>query len=817
MPQRLLRNATVKVTELVQKAITELASLRKAVVVPDVLLLALIEQQDSVFHKVCDELHLETEKVRREIIDRLLEVIGGLPDLDARGSTASFKLSQEVQELFKQADVERDKLGDSYISTASVLLGCCCECCPSTEKVLAESGLKYDDVLASVKSVRGSSKISQKDGESRISMLEEYTTDMTALARRNALDPVVGRGPEISRVVEILSRRKKNNPLLLGEPGVGKTVIVEGLAQQIVNSDVPEYLLNKRVLSLEISTLLAGAKMQGEFEERLKAIKDEVINSTGEIILFIDEIHTVVGAGRSGGGLDASNMLKPALANGTLQCIGATTPREYKQYIESDKALDRRFQIVSVAEPTPEQAIVILSGIREKYQNYHHVTYADEALEKAVEWSAKYLPERQLPDKAIDLVDEAGAKKRIQVIYTPPAMRDLENKRHHLESQKNAAFAESNFEKVAMIQMEIAQIENQLEAERTNHEGRFGEHDKIVTVEDVAAVVSKKTGIPVEKMVAAESEKLKHLEEHLGKRVVGQEHAVKIVANAIRRNRSGLRRVDRPVASFLFLGPTGVGKTELTKAIAGEVLDDDTRIIRFDMGEYMEKHSVAKLIGSPPGYVGYGEGGQLTEKVKHNPYSIVLFDEFEKAHPDVYNLLLPVLDEGWLTDAEGQRVSFRNCVVIGTSNIGSHLLTQRKRRVGISVRDDDVEAEDVNKEIMKEIEQFLRPEFINRLDDIVVFNRLGREDLGKILSLQIEDLTRRSAQIGVELEFTTAARDFVLASIDSLNFGARPLKRKLENLVENQLASLIIENDEALPVTVKIDHKGSGIALDIVS
>ncbi|MEZ4742500.1 MAG: ATP-dependent Clp protease ATP-binding subunit [Bdellovibrionota bacterium] len=635
------------------------------------------------------------------------------------------------------------------------------------------------------------------------------------MARKGILDPVIDRGSEIKRTIEILSRRKKNNPILVGEPGVGKTVIVEGLAQQIVNGDVPEYLLNKRVLSLEIASLLAGAKMQGEFEERLKAVKDEVIAAAGDIILFIDEIHTVVGAGRSGGGLDASNMLKPALAKGLLQCIGATTFKEYKQYIESDKALERRFQLVKVTEPTKEQAISILMGIRKKYEDHHQIEYTDEAIEAAVNLSDRYIQERYLPDKAIDLLDEAGAAKRIKVIYTPPELRHLDLKRQELEAERVKAFNDQDFERMAKFQMELSLLEQQMKEGRESASKQFADNDRIVTEQDIAAIVSEGTGIPVKKMITEEAEKLSHLEEFIEKRVVGQGHAVKSVANAIRRNRSGLRRPNAPIASFLFLGPTGVGKTELAKALAQQVLDDESKIIRIDMSEYMERHSVSKLIGSPPGYVGYGEGGQLTEKIKHNPYSVVLFDEFEKAHPDVYNLLLQVLDEGWLTDAEGRRVSFCNSIIIGTSNIGSDILTDRKRPVGLIAQSEEWDKDEEFKTIMKEVSKFLRPEFINRLDEVIIFNRLSKEDLSVILQIQIDNLEKRLRNLGKNLKFTQQAKEFILDSIDTLNFGARPLRRKIETLVENQVATLLISSEINEKQTVVVDLKDKCISVAV--
>ncbi len=792
MPQRLLRNSTTKVAELLQKAISELANLRRGILTSDFILMALLDQKDSIALKVLDELHLETDKLKRNLIDAILDSVKEIPEIDPAQMTASIRVSKDVQNLFEAADRERKIFDDAYISTSAILLAFFDEKVEKSKKLLEVHGLSYESCKSALRNLRGNVKISQQDGESRLSLLDEYTADITAMARRGLLDPVIGREDEIKRVIEILSRRKKNNPILVGQPGVGKTVIVEGLAQQIVAGDVPEYLLNKRVLSLDIGSLIAGAKMQGEFEERLKAVKDEVIAASGDIILFIDEIHTVVGAGRTSGGLDASNMLKPALAKGLLQCIGATTLREYKQYVETDKALERRFQLVRVKEPSLEQSIEILKGSRERYESHHHIKYTDEALEAAAELSSKYIQDRFLPDKAIDLIDEAGAAKRIKVVYTPPELRQLENDRQELEAKKAEAFTANDFEKMAHYQMELSNLDQKAKELRDKQNAMLGEKDRIVDEQDIAEIISKSTGIPVNKLIAEEAEKLRELESFIGSRVIGQDHAVSSVANAIRRNRSGLRRPNSPIASFLFLGPTGVGKTELAKALAEQVLDDESKIIRLDMSEFMERHAVSKLIGSPPGYVGYGEGGQLTEKVKHNPYSVILLDEFEKAHPDVYNLLLQVLDEGWLTDAEGQKVSFRNSIIIGTSNIGSDILTDKKRPVGLGVQDSRYSKDEEQALIMKEVQKFLKPEFINRLDEIIIFNRLAYEQLKDILEIQLKDLISRVESMGFSLSIGDGVKKYLLDSIDTYHYGARPLRRKMESIVENKIASLLI-------------------------
>lgn len=803
MSQHLLKSSTVKVADLLQRVVMELANLRRGVITAEFILMGLVEQKDSIVLKIFDELRLESAELRRKIVDVAMEQASNLPVLDE--PTGTMQVAQDVQNLFEAADRERHACGDAYISTGAVFLACFDASVPSTAELLQEMGLELEACRKALLELRGVNKITQKDDESRRALLDQYTTDITALARKGTLDPVLKREREITRVIEILSRRKKNNPVLIGEPGVGKTVIVEGLAQQIASGDVPEYLLSKRILLLEIGTLIAGAKVQGEFEERLNNLKDEVIAAAGDVILFIDELHTVVGAGRSGGGLDASNMLKPALAKGLLQCLGATTSKEYKQYIESDKALERRFQPVRVTEPSLAQTLEILHGLRLRYEAHHQITYEDEALQGAAELSQRYLPERFLPDKAIDLIDEAGAAKRLKIVYNPPELRKMEKQRNDLLSKKAAAFNDSDFELMSRYQTKISRLEIKISKARAKFNRERRKRDTQVNKEDIARIVHRMTGIPVARLVAEEVAKLKVLEACFQQRVIGQEHATTSVANAIRRNRAGLRRAQAPIASFLFLGPTGVGKTELAKAIAAEMMDNETSIIRLDMSEYSERHEVAKLIGSPPGYVGYGEGGQLTERMRHQPYSVVLFDEIEKAHPDLLSIMLQILDEGWLTDSEGMKVSFQNAIVIGTSNLGSAIMTERKRPVGIGAqsfsRDDEL------REIMDEVKRFLKPEFINRLDEVIVFNRLSREDLRQVLDLQIKDLAERLAVQKLTLNFNAAVKDHIIAAVDTLNYGARPLQRKLQQLVENPIAMLLM--DEGMP-----RHQQIAVALD---
>jgi ATP-dependent Clp protease ATP-binding subunit ClpC len=812
MVQRLLKISTVKVTEALQAALMEYANQKKSVVGAEGILIALLDQKDSVVTKILKELDKDLAEIRSQIVDRALVLINEMPQF-TQGQVSQIRMTKDVENLFEAADRERRRIGDTFISTGALFLGCFDRSVPGNAGILEEVGLGYEECSKAYEVIRGNHKITDREEESRQNALQEYTIDLTALARKGELDPVIGRDSEIERVIQILSRRKKNNPLLVGEPGVGKTVIAEGLANRIAAADAPEYLLNKRIISLEIATLLAGAKMQGEFEERLKNIRDEVIASNGNIILFIDEIHTVVGAGRASGALDASNMLKPALARGQLQCIGATTNREYKQYIESDKALARRFESVRIDEPSIEDTIQILEGIKEKYEIHHRIQYTADSLVAAAEMSARYIPDRSLPDKAIDLMDEAGAIAHLKAIYTPPELRRDEKRRQELIDKKSKSFNEQDFELMARYQMELAQLEDELKASRQAYQETQGNVDHRVDREAIAAVVSKKTGIPLRKMIATEADKLLDLEAHLAKRVIGQDHAIKSIANSIRRNRAGLRRPNVPIASFLFLGPTGVGKTELAKAIAAEVLDDPSRIIRIDMSEYMQKHEVSKLIGSPPGFVGYGEGGQLTEKVKRQPYSVVLFDEFEKAHPDVFNILLQILDEGWVTDSEGQRVSFANCIIIGTSNLGSDVMSERRAPIGIGVEVNDWSNDDSAKEVLKIVKSYLRPEFINRLDEIIIFNKLDKSQFQKIADIMIKDLNSRLKNLKVGLDFPQDARQVLVDKIDTAHFGARPLKRKLEELVENPISSLLIRDQREGEKTAHVSVSGEDLVV----
>ncbi|MEY3903993.1 MAG: chaperone endopeptidase Clp ATP-binding chain B,ClpB [Pseudomonadota bacterium] len=797
MAQQFLKSSTHKVNEVFQAAITEAVNSQSRLLTPDFILFALVEQKDSVVMKVAQELRLDDVKVKTALVNGLYDRINKIqrrsePTPQGKGDSLNLYGTQEVNHLFERADTERKNFTDAFISTGALFLAFFDSRLPSMRELLQQVGFTYDDARRALLSVRGNHVVASRDDESRQSVLAQYTRDLTAMARRGELDPVAARDAEIDRVIQILSRRKKNNPVLIGEPGVGKTVIVEGLVQRIVTQDVPEHLLGKRVLSLEMGELVAGAKMHGEFEERLKQIKEEIISLEGEVILFIDELHTVVGAGRTSGALDASNILKTSLASGQLQCIGATTFREYKQYIESDPALERRFQSVKVEEPTLANAKTMLASIAARYERHHHIRYAPEALEAAVELSHKYVSGRSLPDKAIDLIDEAGALKRISVVSLPPEIQKLEQEKALRQEERTEVFNRQDFPRVAEIQMDIVRLDNKISELRRNWDATIKPEDKIVSADDIAALISKSTGIPAGRLQAEDLAKLAHIESELTKRVIGQPNAVEAVANALRRNRVGLRERRAPIGSFLFLGPTGVGKTELAKALAEYVLNDEGRLIRFDMSEFMERHETAKLIGSPPGYVGYGEGGQLTEKVKRQPYSVLLFDEIEKAHPDTFNLFLQLLDDGRLTDAEGQIVNFENTLIVFTSNIGSEHIVSNKRAMGLSSDNRELSDEEVSRLVKEELRKHFKPEFLNRLDETIVFRKLDRSSVDRILDLHLSDLAERLRRQGLEVSISAEAKSWLAENGFDPLYGARPLRRLMEQELENKIAQDII-------------------------
>ena len=806
MFQDYIQKSTKKVLGILEIAVSELVALKQNVLSPDFILFALVSQPDSEAVKIIQR--LVPDPVRA--IAQLKAQIQAQHQPSATVQANQIVGSQELNNLFQVAHDEAKNLGDEFIATGTLFVAMFDASVGATAQLLRNIGINREQALNALKEIRGGRTIANEDDETEADVLGKYTRDLTELARKGELDPVIGREEEIAQVIQTLSRRKKNNPVLIGEAGVGKTVIVERLAQRIADADVPDTLLNKRVLALEMGEIIAGAKMRGEFEERLKSVRDAVIKAKGKVILFIDELHTVVGAGAGGGGLDAPSLLKPALAQGSLQVIGADTLDEYRRYIEADKALERRFHPILVREPSIDDSLRIMQGIAPRYEKHHQVQYEPQALEAAVKLSERYITDRRLPDKAVDLLDEAGSRKHIRLISIPHDVKQLERQYQNLQHEKTAAFNAQNFEQAARLQMEILNVEERLKAARQKWETERGEVDSSVSAEDIAEVVSRWTGIPVARMIESEAEKLARMEENLHKRIVGQDDAVRAVADAIRRNRAGITTARRPIGSFLFLGPTGVGKTELARALAAFLLDDESRIVRLDMSEYMERHEVSKMIGAPPGYIGYGEGGQLTEKVRHNPYTVVLLDEVEKAHPDVFNMLLQILEDGQLTDAQGRRVSFRNTILIGTSNLGTEALSPDKRPIGFlqSATPDYNEAKDL---VMHEVKKFFKPEFLNRLDDIIVFHYLEKEHVRQIAEMFIQELVQRMQEHSIYIAVDEAAIEKLARDGFDPVYGARPLRREVERQVENPLAMKIVKGECPPNSKVRITTENNAI------
>ncbi len=817
MLQKHIRYCTKKVLDAINIGTMEMVNMKRNVFTTEFILLGLLFQDDSSIIAIAEQLKMDTEGTKKRLMDGIFASIDNQASNIPSTGNIQLVISSEVEKVFEIALQESKRMEDKFISTEALFIALFNPQAGNTGEIIRGAGLELERVQTAIKEIRGGRKVVNQDDESKLDVLKEYTVDLIELARKGELDPVIGREKEIERVIQILSRRKKNNPVLIGEAGVGKTVIVEGLAQQIVAADVPQSLLSKKILSLDMAALIAGAGVRGEFEGRLKTIRDSIIDAGGRIILFIDELHTVVGVGGgAAGGMGAPDILKPALARGQLQMIGATTYDDYRKHIETDKALARRFQTVSISEPGIDETKCILEGLKLYYEKHHNIDYTPESLDAAARLSDRYITDRAQPDKAIDLLDEAGSKKHLEMHYTPPDLKKLENEKRAQTALKMEAFERQDFEESTKHHAELQVIEERLAREKEKWQKELKEKDTSVTPEDIASIVSNWTGIPASKMLEAEAEKLAHMEEKIHERIVAQEAAVKAIADAIRRNRAGLREVSRPISAFLFLGPTGVGKTELAKTLAEFLFDDETRIVRLDMSEYMERHEVAKLIGAPPGYVGYGEGGQLTEKIKRMPYAVILLDEIEKAHPDVFNMLLQVLDEGRLTDAQGHVISFRNTIIIGTSNIGSEKLAE-KHEIGFKPGPGIISHDEAKEMVLSEVKKYFKPEFLNRLDDMIVFHSLTREHISHILDILLNKLLKRLEEEGLSLEIGPKIKEKLATDGYDPKFGARPLKRAIEREIENRLSLSIVNRQFQSGDKIKAILQDGEIAFEKIS
>ena len=770
------------------------------------VLMALLEQQQGVPADVLAEIGADATQLRQRL-DALLEQS---PKANPQGGTQQIHQTPRVSRLLYSAKEESHRLQDDFISSEHLLVAITQDTQDPAASLLAEHGVTQEAVYQALQKVRGTHRVTDPQAESRYGSLERFTIDLTHLARDGKLDPIVGRDKEVARVMQTLIRRTKNNPVLIGGAGVGKTAIAEGLAQAIVAGDVPAELKDRRLLALDMGGLVAGAKFRGEFEERLKAVLDEVREAQREIILFIDEIHTVVGAGASEGAVDASNMMKPALARGELQAMGATTEDEYRKHIERDAALERRFQPVLVEEPDEETAVEMLRALRPRYEAHHKLRVEDDALTAAVRLSARYISDRLLPDKAVDLIDEAASKLRIDAQMLPDHLKDAEHRLRHLEDEEAAAAEMADYERAAELRSERLRLQSEFDVEREQLSGRTGGKDPcVVHAEDIGSLVAVWTGIPVDRLLEGEADKLLHMEDRLHERVIGQDDAIVAVSDAIRRARAGLKDPDRPIGSFIFLGPTGVGKTELARALAEYLFDDEQNMVRLDMSEYMEKHTVSRLIGAPPGYVGYDEGGQLTEAVRRRPFRVILFDEIEKAHPDVFNALLQILEDGRLTDGHGRTVDFRNTLVIMTSNLGTSEASRRS--AGFVTSDTRSDSVRLRASVDEALRRTFRPEFLNRLDDTIVFKPLTPEQVREIVELMLQEVEARVKEHGVAISLTDAAMDWIAKVGYDPVYGARPLRRAIQQHIENSLSRGIIAGDYAEGGSVQVDANDDGL------